>query len=110
MNTDAPWPDLDEAGRRVLKIQTKLHRWATGSPERRFADLFNLVTDPAFLTVAWARVRGNRGARSAGIDGVRPRDLQPVERTFLARLRQELKGLFVIKRGEPLTTRCSAWV
>ena len=48
MNTDAPWPDLDEAGRRVLKIQTKLHRWATGSPERRFADLFNLVTDPPF--------------------------------------------------------------
>jgi RNA-directed DNA polymerase len=92
VNTDAPWPDLDEAGRRVLKIQTKLHRWATGSPERRFADLFNLVTDPAFLTVAWARVRGNRGARSAGIDGVRPRDLQPVERTFLARLRQELKA------------------
>ena len=29
MNTDAPWPDLDEAEWRVLKIQTKLHQWAS---------------------------------------------------------------------------------
>jgi len=28
VNTDASWPDLDEAESRVLKIQTKLHRWA----------------------------------------------------------------------------------
>ena len=70
MNTDAPWPSLDEARARVLKIQTKLHQWATDDPDRRFDDLFNLVYDPAFLTVAWDRVRGNRGARSAGVDGV----------------------------------------
>ena len=47
MNTDAPWPDLDEAGPRVLKIQTKLHQWAVDDPDRRFDDLFNLVCDPA---------------------------------------------------------------
>ncbi|MEJ7703493.1 MAG: reverse transcriptase domain-containing protein [Geodermatophilaceae bacterium] len=35
--------------RRVLKIQTKLHRWARDDPHRRFDDLFNLVADPAFL-------------------------------------------------------------
>src|SRR5689334_8164395 len=28
----------------------------------------NLVADPAFLMEAWARVRGNKGARSAGVD------------------------------------------
>jgi len=28
VNTDAPWPSLDEARSRVLVIQTKLHRWA----------------------------------------------------------------------------------
>ncbi|RNI16608.1 group II intron reverse transcriptase/maturase [Flexivirga caeni] len=50
-------------------MQTKLHQWATGDPHRRFDDLFNLVVDPAFLVVAWARVRGNKGARSAGVDG-----------------------------------------
>jgi RNA-directed DNA polymerase len=83
---------LYEAERRVLKIQTKLHRWATDSPGRRFDDLFNLVADPAFLTVAWGRVRGNRGARSAGVDGVRPRDLAPAEEEFLSWLRQQLKA------------------
>jgi RNA-directed DNA polymerase len=29
----------------------------------------NLVADPAFLLVAWDRVRGNKGARTAGVDG-----------------------------------------
>ena len=52
MNTDAPWPDLDEAESRVLKIQTKLHRWARDDPHRRFDDLFNLVADPAVLLIA----------------------------------------------------------
>ena len=70
MNTGASWPDLFEAERRVLEIQTKLHRWAGGDADRRFDDLFNLVADPAFLVVAWDRVRRNRGSRSAGVDGV----------------------------------------
>jgi len=29
VNTDAPWPTAEQAGARVLEIQTKLHRWAT---------------------------------------------------------------------------------
>jgi RNA-directed DNA polymerase len=94
VNTGEPTREavLYEAERRVLKIQTKLHRWATEDPDRRFADLFNLVADPAFLAVAWDRVRGNRGARSAGVDGVRPRDLAPAEEEFLSWLRRELKA------------------
>jgi retron-type reverse transcriptase len=69
VNTDAPWPTPSEAEARVLRMQAKLYRWATDDPNRRFADLSNLVADPAFLLVPWRRVRGNRGARSAGIDG-----------------------------------------
>jgi hypothetical protein len=38
-------------------------------PTRRFCDLHNLVCDPATLVVAWSRVGGNRGSRSAGVDG-----------------------------------------
>ena len=72
MNTDAPWPDLDEAEWRVLKIQTKLHQWAIDDPDRRFDDLFNLVCDPAFLVVAWDRVQKNRGARRPGLMGWPP--------------------------------------
>ncbi len=101
MNTDAPWPDLDEAERRVLGIQTKLHQWATDDPHRRFDDLFNLVADPAFLTVAWDRVRGNRGARSAGVDGVAPRSIVFGVEGFLAGLRDDLKA----RRFEPLPVR-----
>src|SRR5215218_8900741 len=69
VNIGAPWPDLDQAESRVLAMQTKLHQWAMADPGRRFDDLANLVYDPAFLVVAWARVRGNKGARTAGVDG-----------------------------------------
>jgi RNA-directed DNA polymerase len=69
VNTDELEYVLMRAERRVLEIQTKLHRWAREDPHRRFSDLFNLVSDPAFLLVAWVRVRGNKGARTAGVDG-----------------------------------------
>src|SRR5215208_4535396 len=71
VNTGAPLPTPQAAEARVLEIQAKLHRWATDDPDRRFDDLFNLVCDPAFLLVGWRRVRGNKGARSAGVDGDR---------------------------------------
>ena len=102
MNTDAPWPGLDEARARVLKIQTKLHQWATDSPDRRFDDLFNLVSDPAFLTVGWDRVRGNRGARTAGVDRVKPRAIGRKDgEAFLRELRDDLKA----RRFSPLPVR-----
>ena len=66
MNTDAPWPDLDEAGRRVLKIQTKLHQWATDDPTRRFDDLYNLVCDPAVRAPRLLRTRCQACTRTAG--------------------------------------------
>ena len=69
VNADGLEWALVKAELRVLEIQAKLHRWANGDPDRRFDDLFNLVTDPAFLLVAWDRVRGNRGSRTAGVDG-----------------------------------------
>ena len=65
-------PDLDQAERRVLAMQRKLHRWAAADRGRVFDDLHNLVCDPAFLVVAWSRVRVNKGSRSAGVDGIVP--------------------------------------
>lgn len=65
MNIDAPWPTAAEAEARVLRIQTKLHQWATDDPNCRFDDLDNLISDPAFLVVAWRRVKGNRGSTAA---------------------------------------------
>ena len=69
MNTDELAFELYRAERRVREIQTKLHRWACDDTHRRFDDLFNFVCDAAFLLVAWDRVRGDKGARTAGMDG-----------------------------------------
>jgi RNA-directed DNA polymerase len=92
VNTGAPWPTAEEAAGRVLEIQTKLHRWATDDPNRRFKDLDNLVRDPAFLMTAWVRVKGNRGGRSAGVDGRTARAIaaRGGEGVFLAELRADL--------------------
>ena len=99
MNIGAPWPDLDEAEHRVLVMQTKLHQWAMADPGRCFDDVFNLVYDPAFLVVAWSRVRGNKGARTAGVDGVAPRSIVFGAGELLGRVRDDLKaGRFVPER------------
>jgi hypothetical protein len=45
-------------------------RWAAAEAGRRFDDLFNFVHDPATLTVAFARVAGNHGANTPGVDGL----------------------------------------
>src|ERR671910_527699 len=80
-------------------MQTKLHQWAAADPGRRFDDLANLVYDPAFLVVAWARVRGNKGARTAGVDGVAPRSVVFGAAGLLGGLRDDLKaGRFVPQR------------
>jgi RNA-directed DNA polymerase len=92
VNTGVLWPEVEEAEARVLRIQTKLHQWATDDPGRRFDDLYNLVADPAVLVVAWTRVRGNRGKRSAGVDRVRPDAIFAAEQEFLPRLREDLKA------------------
>ncbi|MGW4370367.1 group II intron reverse transcriptase/maturase [Nocardia takedensis] len=82
------------AKQRVLGMQTKLHSWATTDRGRRFDDLYNLVHDPSFLVHAWERVRDNKGARTAGIDGRTVRSIENsaggAER-FLEDLRVSLK-------------------
>jgi RNA-directed DNA polymerase len=94
VNTGAPWPTAEEAQARVLEIQTKLHRWATDDPHRRFKDLDNLVQDPAFLMTAWVRVKGNRGGRSAGVDGETSHYITAIrgEAAFLSQLRADLRA------------------
>src|SRR5579859_5933217 len=100
-------PDLEYAfylaERRVLEIQAKLHRWAGDDPHRRFGDLFNLVADPAFLLVAWDRVRGNKGARTAGVDGETAHYIESVRgvEAFLAELRADVRA----RTFQPLPVR-----
>ena len=100
MNTSVLWPDVLTAWSRVLAMQTKLHQWAAADAGRRFDDVFNLVYDPAFLVVAWDRVRENKGGRTAGVDGIVPRSIAPeYVRGMLAGLRESVKsGEFVPER------------
>lgn len=90
------WPEAVPLGsrRRVSEMQAKLHRWAAADPGRRFDDLFNLVHDPATLSMAFDRVASNRGARRPGMDGLTVVDVE--ERIgapgFLDDLRRALKA------------------
>jgi RNA-directed DNA polymerase len=93
VNTDELEAATEVARRRVLEIQAKLHRWARDDPHRRFDDVFNLVADPAFLLVGWDRVRHNKGAKTAGVDGQSAYYVQAVlgVEEFLDRLRNALR-------------------
>ncbi|MEV5412603.1 group II intron reverse transcriptase/maturase [Thermopolyspora sp. NPDC052614] len=106
-SNDDAWPEQVPMGayRRVSGMQAKLHRWAAADPGRRFGDLFNLVSDPATLQMAFERVAANEGARTAGSDGM---TVARIEREvgvpyFLDDLRNSLKsGRF---RPQPVRER-----
>jgi RNA-directed DNA polymerase len=80
--------------RRVSEMQAKLHRWAAADPGRRFDDLFNFVHDPGTLIVAFDRVAGNTGSRTAGVDGLTVADVEEQIGVpgFLDDLRAQLKA------------------
>jgi RNA-directed DNA polymerase len=103
VNTSAPSLSPSEAEARVLGIQAKLHRWATDDPDRRFDDLYNLISDPAVLLLAWRRVRGNKGARTAGVDGQTARTIEAGQ--GVAVLLQELRADLKARRFQPLPVR-----
>jgi RNA-directed DNA polymerase len=94
VNTGESWPDPYQAEQRVQRMQTKLHQWAAADPGRRFDDLFNLICHPDFLTVAWERVRGNKGARTAGVDRVIPVFIsgEATIQAFLSTAREQLRS------------------
>jgi RNA-directed DNA polymerase len=94
VNTGVSWPEEYEAGLLVRRMQVKLHHWARTDGSRRFHDLFNLVCDPAFLTVAWQRVSTNAGARTPGVDKATVSYIVHWVgvQTYLGRIRELLKS------------------
>ena len=59
----------------LLDIQRKLYTWSRTNPDDAYRDMWNWVTDPRNLRLAWRRVASNRGARSSGVDKVTVRDI-----------------------------------
>ncbi|WP_308050773.1 hypothetical protein [Streptomyces sp. TRM72054] len=74
-------------------MQAKLHRWAVAGHGFRFDDVFGFVCGPAVLMMAFERVAGNKGARTAGVDGQSAADVQESGVTaHLNRIRSALKA------------------
>jgi group II intron reverse transcriptase/maturase len=86
----------------VVQELEHLAKLAKENPQKRFNRLYRLLRQPAFLMLAKAKVRGNRGANTPGVDGqvmaeVTPADIiklseqladgtyqsQPVRRTYI---------------------------
>jgi RNA-directed DNA polymerase len=92
VNSDAR-PSTKVVGDLVARTQTKYHRWAVNDRTMRFGDLFNLVCHADYLMKAFEHVARNKGARTAGIDGVTVRQIREAGQVgaFLARVAASLK-------------------
>lgn len=101
----------------LLNIQCKLYAWSRTHSDEAWGDLWNWLTDPRSLRLAWRRVASNRGARTAGVDKVTVRFIERhggVEQ-FLADLRRRLRDgeycpspvrrVLIPKRGLPIRFR-----
>lgn len=90
----------------ILDMQRKLYRWSAADPDKRFADLFNVVCDRGTLLHAWQRLARNRGSNTPGTDGVTRKAVE--ERPdgvpgFLEDIREELRrGTY---QAEPVRQR-----
>ncbi|NJL27823.1 MAG: group II intron reverse transcriptase/maturase [Thermoanaerobaculia bacterium] len=76
----------------LLNEQKKLYRRSWNHPDYVFEKFWGLVTDLRNLRCAFSRVVGNRGRRTAGVDGVTALQiLVSGPEPFLVELRQELR-------------------
>ena len=84
----APRPDWD-----WLRIeQRKLYARSEKQVDYVFRKLWGLVIDPRNLRMALARVAGNRGRRTAGVDGITVAMVTKRAEEFIAELRLELRS------------------
>ena len=84
----APRPDWDW----LRIVQRKLYERSEEQVDYVFCKLWGLVTDPRNLRVALARVAGNRGRRTAGVDGITVGRVTRRAEDFVAELRSELRS------------------
>ena len=50
----------------LLDIQRKLYRWSRSEPEGAYRELWNWVTDPRNLRLAWRREQSRGTHRGSG--------------------------------------------
>jgi len=84
----APRPDWDW----LRIVQRKLYARSEQHVDYVFRKLWGLVTDSRNLRMALARVAGNRGRRTAGVDGITVGRIVKRAEDFIAQLRSELRS------------------
>jgi retron-type reverse transcriptase len=84
----APRPDWDW----LRIVQRKLYARSEQQVDYVFCKLWGLVTDPRNLRMALARVAGNRGRRTAGVDGITVGHVAKRVEAFIAEVRSELRS------------------
>jgi group II intron reverse transcriptase/maturase len=84
----APRPDWEW----LRNVQRKLYTRSEQQVDYVFRKLWGLVTDPRNLRMALARVAGNRGRRTAGVDGVTVVKVARRAEAFIAEVRSELRS------------------
>ena len=73
-------------------VQRKLYARSEQDVDYVFRKLWGLVTDTRNLRMALARVAGNRGRRTAGVDGITAGNVTKRAEAFIAELRTELRS------------------
>ena len=61
----------------VSKEMKHLNKLSQRDPRKRFTNLWELATDPAWLTQAWEEIRSNKGSMTAGTDYTVATDITP---------------------------------
>jgi RNA-directed DNA polymerase len=84
----APRPDWDW----LRSVQRKLYARSEQEVDYVFCKLWGLVTDLRNLRMALARVAGNRGRQTTGVDGITVARLTNRTDAFLAEVRAELRS------------------
>jgi group II intron reverse transcriptase/maturase len=97
----------------ILSVQRKLYQWSQENPDDQWRDMWGWLTDIRTLRCAWRRMASNRGARTAGVDGMTVGRIRakPGEQCFLEGLQVELrsgayrpspsKRILIPKAGKP---------
>jgi RNA-directed DNA polymerase len=78
----------------ILSVQSKLYQWSQANPGDQWRDMWGWLTDIRTLRCAWQRVASNRGARTAGVDGMTVGHIRANkgEQRFLEKLQAELRS------------------
>jgi retron-type reverse transcriptase len=77
----------------LLSVQRKLYIRSQEDPDHKFEKLWGLIIDPRNLRTALDRVHRNRGARTAGVDGLTVRRvLRDGSEHFVEQVRGDLRA------------------